>query len=173
MLAVGVVLIAIPAIIFALNHFLVQSHLDGVIADDPRNGGIVVAAHYGGRISVSVLTFDLKKVPGYRSPVDVFRTFLQFAHRMRDREFEKVELCFRGKVKFFISGSDFRELGAQYSRQNPVYTVRTFPEKLKNPDGSRAFPGWTGGALGVAMRQMQDFKEFHRRWYISDSLPEL
>ena len=172
-LAVAVVVAAIPLTIFALNHSQVQSHLNNVVGGDPRNGGIVVSTHYAGWVNADVLTFDLKKVPGDKSPADIFRVFLQFAHRMRDKHFDKVQLCFRGKVKFLLPGSDFRELGNQYSWQNPAYLVRTFPEKLKNPDGSRAFPAWSGGVLGVAMRQMKDFNEFHRRWYISDIVPEL
>jgi hypothetical protein len=46
--------------------------------------------------------------------------------------------------------------------------MRTFSENLVTPDGQRAFPVWTGGLLGVLQKQMEDFNEFHQRWYIRD-----
>lgn len=170
--AVVLVLAAVPLIILALNRFQIQSHFDDVVTEDDRNRGIVASAHYGGWINPEVLTFDLKKVPGNRSPADVFRVFLQFARRMREKSFERVELRFRGNVKFLLPGSDFRDLGDQYSQQNPVYLVRTFPERLKNPDGSRAFPERSGGLFGVVAEQMRDFRKFHERWYVSGGSSE-
>jgi hypothetical protein len=49
-----------------------------------RNAGTEASAHYETYISPSVLVFDLKKVSGINSPVDVFRVFLQFASRVKE-----------------------------------------------------------------------------------------
>ena len=46
--------------------------------------------------------------------------------------------------------------------------MRTFPENVYRPDGARAFDSWTGGVLGVLGKQMEDFNEFHKQWYIED-----
>jgi len=36
------------------------------------------------------------------------------------------------------------------------------------PDGKKAFGTWTGGLLGVLSKQMEDFGEFHEKWYVED-----
>lgn len=46
--------------------------------------------------------------------------------------------------------------------------MRNFPENLYRPDGQRAFGSWTGGLLGVVGKQMEDFREFHKQWYVED-----
>jgi hypothetical protein len=47
-----------------------------------------------------------------------------------------------------------------------VYTIRTFSENVMNPDGTNAFPQWTGGMLGVLKEQMEDFDDFNKKWYL-------
>jgi len=46
--------------------------------------------------------------------------------------------------------------------------MRTFPENLLKPDGSRAYQTWTGGLLGVVGKQVEDFNDFHRQWWLGD-----
>ena len=46
--------------------------------------------------------------------------------------------------------------------------MRTLPENVFKMDGTAAFGTWTGGWLGVVGKQMEDFSEFHKQWYISD-----
>jgi hypothetical protein len=103
---------------------------------------------------------------------DVFRVLLQFAGAEKSREFASVELSFRGKPKFLISGQYFKQLGQEYGTQNPVYTLRTFPENLMKLDGSRAYPSWTGGLIGVAGRQIEESNNFHRQWWLDDFTAE-
>ena len=69
-------------------------------------------------------------------------------------------------AKFVLEGDYFQTLGKEYGTQNPVYTMRTFPEKLYSPDGQRAFGRWSGGLLGIVGKQMEDFTEFHKQWYV-------
>jgi hypothetical protein len=70
-----------------------------------------------------------------------------------------------------MSGSVFASLGSEFSAgQNPVFLIRTLPEKLRTPDGHPAFETWTGGLLGVLGAQLEDHAEFHRRWYLNDLL---
>ena len=51
-----------------------------------------------------------------------------------------------------------------------MYTIRTFPENLRTPDGERAFSVWEGGMFGVLKAQMEDFNEFHDEWYMDDMM---
>ena len=99
---------------------------------------------------------------------DVFRVFLQFSEKVSDEHFDEVKLCCRGKEKVRIEGSYFLKLGREYFYQNVIYTLRTFHENLMHPDGSSAYPTWTGGTIGVSLKQMEDYSDFHRKWYIED-----
>lgn len=147
-----------------------QPLMNEVIKNDSRNKGIEVSVYYGE--NKSILMYDLKAISNENSMADVFRVFLQFAEKVKSYKFDKVELAFRKKVKFLIDGDYFQNLGKEYSYQNPIYTMRTFPENLINPDGSKAYPKWTGGWLGVSKKQIEDFNDFHKKWYLEDLLKE-
>ena len=147
-----------------------QPLMNEVIESDSRNKGIEVSVYYGD--NQLILVYDLKAISSENSMADVFRVFLQFAEKVKSYKFDKVELAFREKVKFIINGDYFQNLGKEYSYQNPIYTMRTFPENLMNPDGSRAYPKWTGRWLGVSKKQIEDFNDFHKKWYLEDLLKE-
>ena len=126
-------MVLIVGIIYAINH-AVNGPLQKVIVDDVRNAGVEAKAHYG-NVGLSVLVFDLRNVSSTVSRADVFRVFLQYAKAMKEKRFDKVQLAWRGKTKFVISGSYFQKLGQEFDLQNPVYTIRTFPENLRTPTG--------------------------------------
>jgi hypothetical protein len=161
-------------ILYGYNYIRFQSIMNNIINDDVRNKGINVSVHYNAYINPSVITYNLNSISGENSMIDIFRVFLQFADKMQSNRFETIELCFQGKPKFKVQGAYFQRLGKEYSSQNPVYTMRTFPENLMKMDGSRAYPEWTGGWLGVMGKQMQDFNDFHKKWWLEDmSKPEM
>lgn len=170
------VLVALPVVapvvaalaVGAWNFFTLQGPLDQALESDSRNTGIEARAHYQNYLNPSVIVFDLRAVAGDKSQADIFRALLQFASEMKDREFEAVELAYRGTTKFILAGRYFQQLGREYGTQNPVYTMRTFPQNLLRPDGEKAFPTWEGGLLGVTGKQIEDFGEFHKQWYLAD-----
>jgi len=147
-----------------------QPKMNEVIKEDFRNDGIEISVHFKNYVDSSVIIYNLKSVSDDKSMADVFRVFLQFAEKAysSSTETDTLELQFRGKTKFKITGEYFQTLGKEYSWQNPVYTMRTFPENLMNPDGSRAYPEWTGGWLGVMGKQVEDFNDFHMKWYLEE-----
>jgi hypothetical protein len=100
--------------------------------------------------------------------MDVFRAFLQYAQAMKDRDFAKVILAARGTSKFTLDGSYFRELGREYTTQNPMYTIRTFPTHLVAMDGSKPFSEYQGGILAVLEKEMEQFTDFSDQWYVKD-----
>lgn len=148
----------------------VQDKMDQVIRDDNRNSGVEVEIHHGSLWDSSVLIFDLQRIPGDKSKLDVFRIFVQFAEEMQHKDFNEVQLACRGTVKFKVRGDYFQKLGREYSFQNPNYTLRTFPENLLTPEGLRAYPEWGGGMIGVLNAQMKDFNDFHHKWYLDDMI---
>jgi hypothetical protein len=152
---------------------LANAHLQAVfksIASDPRNGGITASAYYQDTFDHSVVVFDLQQVAEGKSRLDVFRFFLGFSQQLKNERFRTVELAFRGKTKFRIDGSYFNQLGSERDFQNPAYTIRTFPENLKTTSGINAYPSWSGGVLGVLNHQMEDFTDFHNKWYLDEHL---
>lgn len=152
----------------SLANDRLQGRLDGCITADGRNRGIGVRAYYRGAVSRDVVVFDIHSVDSGKAPLDVFRLFLDFAEELRNDRLTSVELAFRGESRFAISGTYFRTLGIERNDQNPLYTIRTFPENVRTLDGVLAFPKWTGGALGVLGKQMEDFNELNHRWYLDD-----
>ena len=151
-----------------INYVQCQLPLHQVAAADPRNEGISARAHLKYGVVPSTLVFDLRELAPENSMADVFRVFLQYAQAMQVSKFERVELAYRGETRFLLKGEYFAQLGAELGQQNPVYTMRTFTEHVYAPDGKAAFGNWTGGWLGVLGKQLEDFNEFHRRWYLND-----
>lgn len=166
-IAIGVPM-AFLSLVAGVNYMNLQRTMAHVQDDDSRNKGIEVFAHYKYFVNPSVLVYDLRNVDETSSPIDVTRVLLQFAERQKDKQFANVELTFKGENKFVMEGSYFRTLGQEYGVQNVAYTLRTLPQNLYKPDGSRAFDEWTGGLIGVLARQMEDFDSWHRAWYIDD-----
>lgn len=154
--------------VLGTNYLFLGLPLNQVLEDDFRNNGIKVSATFANFIDPSALVIDIEDVSGEIAPIDIFRVFLQLAEKLEEREFSAVHLSSKGSRKFFIEGSYFQELGQEYDYQNPVYTMRTFPEHVYLPNGERAFGTWTGGFLGVTTKQLQDFSEFNRQWYMED-----
>lgn len=164
-------IIALSAIaILSTNYLALHRHAAEVISSNTANDGIKVIARYQWLVNPSVVVYDLRDVAGNRSPADVSRALFKFAEKIKDREYKKVVLSYRGSEKFYLDGEYFKVLGNNLAEQNPIYLIRTLPENLHKPDGSKAFDTWTGGLLGVASKQMEDFNNFHRRWYIDDTI---
>ncbi|MCE5318841.1 MAG: hypothetical protein LLG04_15955 [Parachlamydia sp.] len=156
--------------IFLINYIQLQMPMNDVLSNDQRNAGIRVSVHYKYFIYPGTLTYNLSSVSGKNSMADVFRVLLQFADKIQSKRFDLVELGYKSSIKFQIRGEYFQTLGKEYSWQNPIYTMRTFPENVLLPNGSRAYPVWKGGWLGIMMKQTEDFNDFHKRWYLEERL---
>jgi hypothetical protein len=89
---------------------------------------------------------------------------LQASSVLKERTFEQVHLARAGNVRFRLDGAYFKRLGEEYGVQNPICTMRTLPENVLKPDGTKAFPTWEGGLLGVAGKQMEDLTAFVAAW---------
>jgi len=151
---------------WGLNYALVDRDVSQALNADARNAGYSISAHYRFYIDPSTLVLDLHDVSA-ASPLDLFRGLFQSASALASsgRSFDHVILARGGTPVFLMTGDDFLELGVEYSGgQNPVYLIRTLPEKLYKPSGEAAFGHWAGGMLGVLGKQMQDATEAGRSW---------
>jgi hypothetical protein len=160
--------LVVMLVIAADNYLALQSEMDAVLKGDPRNNGVHVSVRFGHYVQRSILVYDLESLEPTNSMADVFRVLLQFAHSVDSREFTSVGLAFRGQTRFLLAGQYFKKLGEEYGSQNPVYTMRTFSENVFKPDGSSAYPTWTGGLIGVMGKELEQFNDFHKQWYLSD-----
>lgn len=163
-----VVILALVCTIIVVNYVALQLPMTKELSQDPRNSDITIWSHYQAFIAPSTLVLDLRSVGDDKAPVDVFRCLLQSASAFKSKSFDTVVLKHRGRAKFTLEGTYFKTLGDEYSWQNPVFTIRTFPQHIMKLDGSQAFPTWEGGWIGVTTKQMEDFLEFHKQWYVDD-----
>ncbi len=154
------------AALAATNYFRVSTHAS--VASKYRDMDAWAYYKYG--VFPDEIVFDLWGVEPQASAASVIGGFLDFAGELKDRDFSYVYFASRGRLKFRLSGTDFKQMGIEHDYQNPVYVVRTFPEKLENLDGRPAFSTWTGGMLGVLNEQMDDVNEFSRQWWLDDFL---
>lgn len=155
--------ILLIVIIFITNYSRLTLPASSVADDD-----MSVISYYRYGVVPDVIVYDILDVGLSASQAGVIGGFFRYAEKLKDRDFSKVILSYRGSPKFFLRGEYFKQIGLELSYQNPIYTLRTFPEKLETPDGVRAFDTWTGGALGVLNAQLEDVNEMGRQWYLYD-----
>ena len=154
--------------IYLFNYFTLIQPTTSKIKEDSRNDGISIEIHYKYYVLLNTLVFDLKSISPDKAATDVFRVFLQSASCLKNKRVHKVELCFKGTPKFTITGEYFNTLGNEFGEQNPIYTMRTFPENLFKTNGEAAYSKWSGGMLGVLGQQMDDFNDFNKKWYLEE-----
>ncbi len=165
----GLIVVVIGLMFLAL--FLVNNTVDKPlqqILEAPSNQVVRASSHFDG-LKFNTLVFDLTETSGGASGLDVFRLFCQYAEAMKERHFTKVTLASRGVKKFTLEGSYFQQLGQEYKRENPVYTIRTFPPHLTALDGTKPFAEYTGELLDVVTKEVEQFTEFSDQWYARDT----
>ncbi len=154
--------------IWLFNDIRVDRPLQQILTTDPRNHVLSAHAHFDNWIDTNTLIFDLTAISENATRADVFRAFLQYSEALKNRHFAKVVLSTRGRSKFTLDGNYFQELGNEFSAQNPVYTVRTFPSHVAAMDGSKPFPEYEGGILAVLQKEMEQFNQLSDQWYVRD-----
>ena len=156
------------SLIIFLNYVNLQSSFNDLIKKDIRNDGIRLYTHYDNFINPSIININFWNIDNDKTMADMDRIIFQLAEVLVDKTFEKVIFSFRFDKKYFIRGDYFKKIGEEFSYQNKIYLIRSFPEKLYKMDGSKAFSTWTGGLLGVMTKQMEDHNEFHKVWYLEE-----
>ncbi|WP_206483645.1 hypothetical protein [Thalassotalea sp. G2M2-11] len=164
-----VILIAVAIISFATCGEQLKAEEKSVLENDSRNVNVDFNLFKSGKN----LKYCVNNLSGEGSAMDVFRVFLQAAELLKDNSYEKVELCFRKKTQFFLSGDEFKIMGKEFGVQNPMYTIRTFPQKLTLLDGTNAYEKHEGGVLYLMRVQMADFHDMNGQWFMNDLVAEL
>jgi hypothetical protein len=160
------VLALCAAAVWGTNILLVGRPVASALAADSRNVGLTLTAHYGYYVQPGTLVLDLTRVES-ASPADLWRaTFAAAATLYAERRFfDRVLLARAGTPVFVLSGEDFKTIGLDARvGENPIYMVRTFPQRLHRPDGTAAYGTWEGGWLGVLNHQMRDVSDAANAW---------
>ena len=145
---------------YAANLLLLQQPVDDILKENAAFRGMSVSAHYQYYVIPGVVVYDLKSLSFRQTPIDVQTAFLEFAERMREKKYQRIELAHRGVTKFSIDGDSFRKLGTEYAKRNFDYVLYSFP---------RLFRSNTGEPLPEATER-DGLLEFHRKWYGEDPL---
>lgn len=170
LLGFTLIVILLFGIIYLFNFLSLNQPTQNHTKSDSRNIGINFELHYKAYIFPNILIFNLKDVSSENSSADVFRVFLQVASSLKDKKFKTVELSFKGNSKFILQGDYFEQIGIEFGDQNPIYTMRTFPEHLYDMNGQLAYSEWSGGIIGVMNKQLEDLNDFHNKWYKDELL---
>ena len=102
------------------------------------------------------MVYDLKELSFRQTPIDVHTALLEFAKKVRDKRYSRVELSYQGTTKFSIDGESFAKLGEEYEKRNYEYVLYHFPKGFDHAKG--------------ATSDRDALLQFHRQWYGDDSL---
>jgi hypothetical protein len=163
------IFIAMICMLFTACGGQLEAEKKLVLANDSRNANVDFNLFKSG----NNLRYCVNNLSGEGSAMDVFRVLLQTADLLKENSYEKVELCFRNKTKFFLGGDEFKVIGEEFGEQNPMYTIRTFPEKITLLDGSNAYEMHKGGVLYLMGVQMADFQDMNGKWFMNDLVSEI
>jgi hypothetical protein len=146
---------------YSANLILLQEPVNDVIKSNSAFKGMEVSAHYQYYVIPGVVVYDLKSLSVRQTPIDVHTAFLEFAKKVKDKKYERVELSHQGVTKFSIDGASFTKLGQEYAKRNFDYVLYSFTNLFRPADG--------------AIRPTNDsdrdaLLKFHQQWYGNDKL---
>jgi len=147
---------------YSANLFLLQEPVNDILKENAAFRGMEVSAHYEYFIVPGVIVYDLRSLSFRQTPIDVHTAFLEFAKRLKEKRYKRVDLSFKGKTKFSIDGASFAQLGHEYSKRNFEFALYDFPRLFQAVEGTTP--------LDKSTSNRDVLLQFHRRWYGNDVL---
>ncbi len=144
---------------YSANLFLLQEPVNDILKENAAFNGMKVSAHYQYYIIPGVVVYDLEGLTVSQTPLDVQTALLEFAKKVKEKRYSRVDLAYRGETKFSIDGASFMKLGQEYANRNFDYVLYKFP-RLFRAETAKPVKGTDRDAL----------LEFHRQWYGQDQL---
>ncbi|MCU1347368.1 MAG: hypothetical protein JWO56_398 [Acidobacteria bacterium] len=147
---------------YSANVLLLQRPMNDVLKESSAFAGMQVSAHYQYWVVPGVVVYDLQDVGIRQTPIDVHTAFLEFAKKLKEKRYSRVELSYKGTTRFSIDGNSFAKIGTEYAKRNYDYVLYRIPRMFHPEDGAKApTPGSTG---------RDSLLQFHRAWYGEDQL---
>lgn len=140
---------------YLANFLLLQQPMNEILYANPAFQGMSVSAHYDYWIVPGVVVYDLKGLGNENTPLQVHTAFLEYAKAMKDHQFDRVVLRWRGRERFTLDGATFQKAGLEYAKRNFGFVLFDLP-RLFQPLGTQEPPD-TADADALM--------EFHRHWY--------
>jgi predicted nucleic acid-binding Zn ribbon protein len=146
---------------YSANLFLLQEPVNDVLKENAAFNGMKVSAHYQYYIVPGVVVYDLQGLSFRQTPIDVHTAFLEFAKKLKEKRYSRVELSYQGMTKFSIDGASFAKLGDEYAKRNFDYALYSFARLFRPENGAKP--------VGNASER-DALLQFHREWYGEDQL---
>lgn len=146
---------------YSANLLLLQEPVNQVLRENNAFNGMKVSAHYEYYVVPGVVVYDLRQISLRQTPMDVHTALLEFAKKVRDKRYSRVELSYKGITKFSIDGASFRRLGDEYANKNFDFVLYSFARLFRAEDGARQ-PNATSDRDALL--------QFHKQWYGNDAL---
>ena len=147
---------------YSANLLLLQEPVNDILRENAAFRGMKVSAHYQYYVIPGVVVYDLEGLSFRQTPIDVHTAFLEFAKKLKEKRYQRVDLSYRGTTKFSIDGASFMKLGQEYANRNFEYVLYRVPRLFQPAEGTKPMP--ENGS------ERDTLLEFHRRWYGQDPL---
>jgi hypothetical protein len=147
---------------YSANLFLLQEPMNDVLKQNNAFHGMQVSTHYEYWVVPGVVEYDLQSLTLRQAPIDVHTALLEFAKRVREKRYSRVDLSYRGVRKFSIDGASFQRLGQEYAKRNFDYVLYKAPQLFRTDNGGKLQNSSDHDAL----------VQFHRQWYGDDSFAQ-
>jgi hypothetical protein len=147
---------------YSANLILLQEPVNDVLRENAAFRGMEVSAHYEYYVIPGVVVYDLKGLSFRQTPIDVHTAFLEFAKKLKEKRYSRVDLSYKGTTKFSIDGASFMKLGDEYAKRNFEYVLYKVPHLFRPASGAAPVP--------EEGTERDTLLEFHRRWYGDDKL---
>lgn len=146
---------------YSANLLLLQQPVNDVMKENSTLAGMQVSAHYEYWVVPGVVVYDLRGIGVNQTPMDVHKALLEFAKKVRDKRYSRIDLSYKGTTKFSIDGGSFQKLGDEYSKKNYDFALYSFPKLFHPADGVK---------VNNAASGRDPLLEFHKQWYGNDSM---
>jgi hypothetical protein len=146
---------------YSANLFLLQEPVNDILKENAAFNGMQVSAHYQYYVIPGVVVYDLEGLSVRQTPLDVQTALLEFAKKVKEKRYTRIDLAYRGERRFSIDGASFMKLGHEYANRNFDYVLYKFPRLLRDD---------TGAPAPVNGTDRDALLEFHRQWYGQDKM---
>ena len=119
---------------YSANVILLQQPVDDVLRSNPAAfAGMNVSAHYEYYMVPGVVVYDLRTIGIRQTPIDVHTAFLEFAKKVRDNRYKRVELSYRGHDQVLdrrrVVPQDRRRVRETELRLRPLHRSAPLPPR--------------------------------------------
>ena len=148
---------------YTANFLFLQQPMNEILQNNAAFQGMTVSAHYEYWIVPGVVVYDLKGLGDSSTPLQVHTAFLEYAKAMKDHQFDRVVLRWRGRERFALDGQTFQKAGLEYAKRNFGFVLFDLPRLFEPLDPQDRPDTADADAL----------MNFHREWYGEDLVPSV